>query len=1184
MSMQPRSRNARRIVTVAAMLGAVALVGVVRSVAPPTPTSISQLPLTIAVPAHPQILFALGNSESMDGNLSGAIMAGSGSLGASLSALQSSSSPLNFTIPSGFTPPVTPAATGTAAYTVAVSGNLVDNSPSRLNVAKGGLAAVLNMFMSNADFALMDYTTSGVNLYTTWVYEMSPTTGGFVFTNTQGAGNRYVANPCYNYLAVIATNPTLFANCAAISSSGKVSGTVSTSQYLQVSASSDDPLINDVLYASGLAPVCLVYGGPSPANPYPPNYLLSTYNNSPGSISESYSSQINSCASTTTPTNAGFVPYTPQTMYIQRGFGYGAGQSNTTGNALVAMTSAGQSPTASTVAAALAKFAPYLGPETNSSGTLEIKASAGQSALPGLLSGALTYYQTKNPASSNGCVALRYVVLVTDGLPTLDYSGKSWPPPGTTSAVRFGMTVAFNGDGSLNASGTNAQAVTDTITQLANLKAAGIKTYIIGLGAGVDPTQNPVAAQVLTAMALAGGTGSYFAATSPTALTNDMQSIMATILATTQSTASTAVNSTGLHQGSMAYLAQFATSDTFQDWTGDLGAYPIDPSTGAVNTAPSAALWSASAQLDGQSYDTGRLLATWDPVAKRATPFRWVPGLAPNGISATTNLGKALATFAADTNGQDVLNDLRGSSAQEQRNSGQFRNRSHKLGDIVDSAPLYVGPPLGLSQAASYFSFAVAHKSRSPIIYVGANDGMLHAFDATTGRERFAYIPNGVFANLVNLVSPYYNQGHQFYVNGSPQAADVQFTDSTWHTVLAGTERAGGSSVFALDVTYADTITTEAGLSSAVLWEFTDSNMGLSFSDPAFASTSAGWLVLFGNGYNSSTQKPFLYALDPQTGAVRGKVDLCAAVPSACNTALANGLSSVSVVNSYGQVSAFANVVYAGDLQGNLWRVDITNSNPANWVTAVIFQARDSSSVLQPITTAPAVTLNPLFPRILGTMVMTGTGQFLGLADLSTTQVQTLYGIFDPPPGSSPPIGFTGIPTRGNLVKQTLVAATVGTVAVRTMPTLNPVTIPTNRGWYVDFSLAAGERLITDPQIEVGGGVVVTSYQPNVNSCTGGGNSWLTVLNFATGGSFPLPELDINGDGILNNGDVATGASGGNPVSMSLGPVYASAATIVPSSGPTSARKLMSVSNVQIKSVGDRGGTKQRTAWWEIRH
>ena len=221
MRLRAKDRTARRIATVAAILGAIAVATIVLPAPPPTPTSISQLPLTIAVPSHPQILFAIGNSESMDGNLSGAILAGSGSLGTSLSALQNSSSPLNFTIPAGFTPPVTPTATGTAPYTVTVSGNLVDNSPSRLNVAKGGLAAVLTTFMSNADFALMDYSTGGATLYTTWVYEMSPTAGSFVFTGTQGAGNRYVTNPCYNYPTSTATNPTLFRsrNCPQSGSS-----------------------------------------------------------------------------------------------------------------------------------------------------------------------------------------------------------------------------------------------------------------------------------------------------------------------------------------------------------------------------------------------------------------------------------------------------------------------------------------------------------------------------------------------------------------------------------------------------------------------------------------------------------------------------------------------------------------------------------------------------------------------------------------------------------------------------------------------------------------------------------------------------------------------------------------------------------------------------------------------------
>ncbi len=778
-------------------------------------------------------------------------------------------------------------------------------------------------------------------------------------------------------------------------------------------------------------------------------------------------------------------------------------------------------------------------------------------------------------------------MLLTDGLPTLDLNGHSWPPPGTVSATQWGMTVAFNADGSLDtSSNTNDQAALDTVSQLAALNAAGIKTYVIGLGAGVDPTVNPVAAQVLTAFALAGGTGNYFAATSPTALTADLQSILANILSATQSTASTAVNTTGLHNGSVAYLAQFTTSDANQDWTGDLGAYPIDPTTGQVNTAPSAAIWRAQAKLDAQNWDTGRLIATWDPVANQGTPFRWLPALAPDGISTTTALGASLTTFPADTNGQDVLEFLRGSSAKEQRFGGQFRNRTHKLGDIVDSAPLYVGPPTGFTQTAAYFAFATAHASRSPVLYIGANDGMLHAFDAATGVERFAYVPHGVFNKLIDLASPYYNENHQFFVNGSPQAADVQFaSDSTWHTVLVGNEGAGGSTLFALDITNPDSLTSEVALSAAVLWEFTDTDMGLSFSEPAFANTTAGWRVIVGNGYNSPNQKPFVYALDPQSGAIDAKVDLCAAVPTACNAALANGLSSVVAVNSYGQVSAPADTVYAGDLQGNMWRVDISNSNPALWVVSVIFQARDTSNNIQPITTMPAVTLNPQFPALPGTMVMFGTGELIGFSDLSSTRLQTLYGIYDPPTGSSPPRGFAGIPTRTNLVQQVMANAMVGTVSARIEPTVNPVSLPTQRGWYIDFSLASGERMVTDPKIESGGGVVLTTYQPNTAPCSSGGNAWLMVVNFATGGSFPLPELDMNGDGKLDNNDKT--ASGKNPVGMSLGSVYASSVTIIPSTGCTTAacgHKLTAVSNVQVDSVGDRGGSKQRTAWWEVRH
>jgi type IV pilus assembly protein PilY1 len=1167
------------------------------------PTQISQLPLTVAVPAHPQVVLALGNSESMDGNLSGAIMTGSGSLPAAVSLLNNSSSPLSYTIPAGFTPPVNLGpGDGTAPYTVFAGGHWVDNSPSRMNVAKGGILAMLNTYMPYADFALIDYKLNGTNFYNTWVYQMSPP-GGFVFTSAAVAGNRYVPNPCFGYNTVPIN--AVDTNCHNIDVSGKVTGNMQTSTLMQVDAkifpaggaynggSSDDPLINDVLYTGGGPPVCLVFGGPNPANPYT-SYTLGQYNANPGNVRESYTGSIG-CGGfqTTTPTNAGFVPYAPQTMYIQRGFGYGGGQSPNQGNVAVPMTTAGNVPTQATVNAALANFTSLLAPETNTTATTEIKAAGGQSALPGILIQALTLFNG-NPPSSNGCNPTRYVILLTDGMPTLDKSGKSWPPPGTVSAAGWKMTVAFNANGSLNTAATNDQAVVDTVNQLKALfnSTSHVKTFVIGLGAGVDPTVNPVAAQVLTAFAIAGGTGSYFPATDPTSLANDLQSILAQIQQTTQSTAATAVNSTGLHLGSVAYLAQFTTSDTFLDWTGNMNAWPIDPVSGAVNTTAGLQLWSAATQIDAQNWNNGRIIATWDPLANAGQgggiPFRWTNGNAAQGIAQNTALGMALQTFAPDPSGRDVVDYLHGSSTKEQRNGGQFRNRTHVLGDIVASAPLYVGPPNGLAQTADYFGFAAANQSRTPVIYVGANDGMLHALNAATGDEMFAYIPHGVWNNLIKLVSPFYNSQHQFFVNGSPRSADVKFaSDGTWHTVLVSALAAGGNTLFALDVSSPDSIVSggEAALAQAALWEFSDIDMGLSFSEPAIVNTAAGYMVIAGNGYNSPNQKPVLYGIEPQHGTMLAKVDLCAKVAGVCNAALANGLSTVAVVNSYGQVSAPANTVYAGDLQGNVWRVDISSSNPANWVVSVIYQTRDGGGNIQPITTAPAVTLNPEFPQLLGTMVFVGTGQFLGAADLTTTGVQSMYGIFDPPTGSSPPLGFAGIPTRTNLVQQSLANdVTSGGVQVRTVPTVQPVTLPQpNRGWFTDLNLVTGERIITDPEIESGGGVVFTTYQPNTSQCVGGGSAWLMVFNYATGGAFPLPELDTNSDGKLDSSD--TGSSGANPVGMSLGPVYASAVTFLPSGGGTGGTmKLTSVSSNNVDSILDRGRAKQRISWWEVRH
>jgi len=254
------------------------------------------------------------------------------------------------------------------------------------------------------------------------------------------------------------------------------------------------------------------------------------------------------------------------------------------------------------------------------------------------------------------------------------------------------------------------------------------------------------------------------------------------------------------------------------------------------------------------------------------------------------------------------------------------------------------------------------------------------------------------YANLVKLASPYYNAQHQFYVNGSPQASDVQYSDNTWHTVLVGVQAQGGNSVYALDVTYPNTLTSEAALASAVLWEYTDSDMGYGFSTPALAPTAAGWTVFVGNGYNSTNQKPVLYAINPQTGATMRKLDLCASlVTNVCNMSASNGLSSVIAVNTrrpgFRECERRVRRRFAG--QPVARRHQQCESQPMDGDGAVPgegFGPRKPSA----ITTAPIASLNPNYPQALGSMVYFVTGQLLGTPDLSTTQLQTAYGIYDP--------------------------------------------------------------------------------------------------------------------------------------------------------------------------------------------
>jgi len=1249
-----RALQRSAITALAVLLAGTAYFPTVVKAATPPQLVISQTPLSVTSPVHPQVIFAIGNSQSMDGDLSGAIMTGSGTV----TGLSNSSSPVSYTVPSGYTPPSTTAnanltlalpgsgcsavtvPAGNEPYTTTCNSTQYDTSASRLNVAKEGILAIMNQYLPTTDFALEDYSTSGTSLYTTWVYYMS-TSSGFSFTNTQPAsGTNYVTNPCWNYSS--SSSSTVKSNCSSIASTLYGSSSSVADQYMLVGASSDDPSINDVLYSSGNSNVYVDYGSINPANPYPPNKSLANYES--GSITVSYGSVVPGGNGTSTgPTNAGYVPYSKQVMYSQRGFGYYVNSvSYSTGNNVVAMTTAGTSPTAASVSTAMGKFSAYLAPETNSTGSKEIKALAYQSPLSALVAGAYATLKTSLAAASGDCTPPKqYVVLVTDGLPTMDSKGNNWPPLGSASATGYGVTASFNADGSLNTSyvpptgQTNDQALIDTVNEIQTLQKAGIETYVIGLGAGVDPSANPAAAQALKAMAVAGGTSStsatgYFPATSTSALVADLSAILSNVASQNTSSSSSAANSTSLTANSDLYQATFNPgSATSNAWIGDLSEYGVSASA-AINATPT---WSAQAQLDAQG--TSRYIATWDPYHLVGTT------VTPAGVGFSwSNLSSTLQSELqpSDSNGSLRVSYLRGDHSHEQNQTGGiFRTRAHLLGDIVDSSPAFVGPPSDYFPDASYQAFVTlaANANRTPILYVGANDGMLHGFNANTGKEVMGFIPNGVFANLYKLSDPYYLYNHQFYVDGTPYVDDALLSDGNWHTLLVGGENAGGKSIYAIDVTNPAGYTSDTAVANDVKWEFTDSDMGYSYSAPVIVRSNAvsvtdasnnkkvaGFAVIFGNGYNSASGQPIFYAVDASTGAQIAKINLCTAtgVPAtACSSSAANGLSSVTAANSSGLVGVPQDMVYAGDLQGNLWAINIADSNPANWTVKLLFQARDSSGNDQPITSAPSVTANPNFPgnngqSYLGLMVYFGTGMFLQTSDLTNTSTQSFYGVWD---NTSDLANYATAPsaipyTRANLQSQTISLGSYTVAGVSTpaiFSTSNPVNLtyanltytnpsppPANltaspvEGWYFDLSPLASSssapapRVYNASEVESGGVLFAINLPPNSGaSACGTPTSYLMNVRYASGTPFAQASIGFGG-GISIAAGTASGAgatvTNANPTGIFISNGYSAAPTSVRTGQGTNEQFISTgTSLVPVPTIGDKSG---RVGWWQV--
>ncbi|RLK48630.1 type IV pilus assembly protein PilY1 [Alkalispirillum mobile] len=644
-------------------------------------------------------------------------------------------------------------------------------------------------------------------------------------------------------------------------------------------------------------------------------------------------------------------------------------------------------------------------------------------------------------------------IWVTDGLPSVDADGNELgDSPGTALA--------------------NARAAIREFHE-----QTGVDTYIVGFALPPGVSSLPgVGDDPLSGLAEAGGTERAFDATDEASLDAAMSEIFATIVAQATGSASAVSAASSTYQPEETNLLFQATFNS-TDWSGDLTGFEFD-----FNERTYVEVWNASDELPSAST---RNIYTYD--GNSGVPFRWGNGQG-QGISS--------AQEESLNEDPDLLDYLRGDPTGELRNGGEWRNRPSPLGDFINSNPAYQGPGLrfNYNNIDGYSDFLSDNQNRPEVVYVGGNAGKLHAFDAETGRELFAYIPSQVFDHLPELADPDYS--HRFFVDGQQTIAHAQI-DGDWRTVLIGTLGAGGKGVYALDVTDPDDFSADN-----VLWELGPDDLdsiGHVYGEPMVMPDSGeNWFVTFSNGYGSSDGSATLIKadLEPHQNIRQWTEEISTGASNG------NGLSPVVVASD-------RNTAYAGDLRGNLWRFDLQDEDSTR-----LFTARSPGDERQPITAKPALGTHPDGGRI----VLFGTGQYLENQDnqiVDSPRVESFYGIRD--------YSNLSLPVNRNDLYQIdiLTEATVANQNVRVTTSGEDFDGSTHDGWVLnlDYPAPRGERVV-EPASIVDGRVEFVTLIPSDDPCAGGGTSYLFSLNAATGGRPDRPPFDLTGDGQFDSAEM----------------------------------------------------------------
>jgi type IV pilus assembly protein PilY1 len=558
-------------------------------------------------------------------------------------------------------------------------------------------------------------------------------------------------------------------------------------------------------------------------------------------------------------------------------------------------------------------------------------------------------------------------------------------------------------------------------------------------------------------------------------------------------------------------------------WSGTLLSYPFGADV--VN--------GAAHKLEKPDWDAGELLTgnpnAIPPVVARdiagrriftlstagvGTPFEWAA--LDDGLRRWLNATPYAVPETSDGLGAERLAYLRGDRRKEQSApQGIFRVRDSVMGDVTNSNPVYVGAPSLAIHETGYDQFLAFHRGRPHAVYVGANDGMLHAFEARTGKELFAYVPRIMFARLAAYASPDYV--HRSYVDGTPVIDEARMANGSWKSVLVAGNGGGGTGVFALDVTEPADFSADK-----VLWEFNgayDPDMGyvtqapriMKFRTAAATKTEAatyGWFAVVPSGFNNANKDGraalFLLSLDkPASEAWKENLNYYKIVLTAPkDKTIVNALSTPG---DYAAADGATRFLYAGDTQGNLWKFDFTggtpwgNGNALGVKGSLVMVATSGSGAdakRQPITVAPEVGVGPAG----GAIVLFGTGKFASPEDLgrSSRGVQTMYGVYDN--GVAIPAGEAR--TQLQPRKATPVAGQAFPPVAGDPFVYGAFDRKTNarRGWYFDLpaGLEQGERLVFQPVLS-DGQLFFNTLIPNADACRADGGGRSCAVNAMTG-------------------------------------------------------------------------------------